>query len=349
MIRKVAELTWFELDELEREQCLVFLPVSPLEQHGPHMPLGMDLFGAEFLTARMAELFDSLHPDWNVLLIPALPVGSNAFDFPGSLFTRQRVVRDLLVDYGASLARHGFKNIVLVSVHGGTGHIVAMEEAADIVSRRFKCCVVSPVGAVATKFFSGGYFDELDELLSQTLTAEEKALLKVDWHAGWWETSLMLLARPDLVKPDYKNLDPVVVEDFRRINDALCRSVGDGAGYMGAPARATREFGEILSNLFVKDAIRIIERMVIDHEVLGAEARSPLYDIPFMRTDFVRNSVAVGAGVLLTLLGGIPLVDAVRKGQIAIPGMDKRQEEEEEEAEAESAEDHLVEETRGES
>lgn len=327
MIRKLAELTWFELDELDRERCLMFLPVSPLEQHGPHMPLGMDLFGAEFLSQRMAELWDSLHPDWNTLLIPALPVGSNAFDFPGSLFTRQRVVRDLLVDYGASLARHGFKNIVLITVHGGTGHIVAMEEACEIVSKRFKCTCVSPVGAVATKFFSGGYFDELDELLSQPLTPEEKDLLKVDWHAGWWETSLMLLARPDLVKSSYQELEPVIVDDFRRINDALCRSVGDGAGFMGAPAKASREFGEILSNLFVKDAIRIVERMVIDHEVLGAEARSPLYDIPFMRTDFVRNSVAVGAGVLLTLLGGIPLVDAVRKGQISIPGLDRRQEE----------------------
>ena len=33
-----------------------------------------------------------------------------------------------------------------------------------------------------------------------------------------------------------------------------------------------------------------------------------------MRTDFVRNSVAVGAGVLLTLLGGLPLLEAVRRG-----------------------------------
>lgn len=331
MIRKLAELTWFELDELDRERCLMFLPVSPLEQHGPHMPLGMDLFGAEFLSQKMAELWDSLHPDWNSLLVPSLPVGSNAFDFPGSLFTRQRVVRDLLVDYGASMARHGFKNIVLITVHGGTGHIVAMEEAAEIVSKRFKCTCVSPIGAIATKFFSGGYFDELDELLSQPLTREERDLLRVDWHAGWWETSLMLLARPDLVKASYTELEPVIVDDFRKINDALCRSVGDGAGFMGAPAKATREFGEILSNLFVKDAIRIVERMAVDREVLGAEARSPLYDIPFMRTDFVRNSVAVGAGVLLTLLGGIPLVDAVRKGQIG-----RRQEVSGAEAEAES-------------
>ncbi|MEW6281793.1 MAG: creatininase family protein [Candidatus Eremiobacterota bacterium] len=335
-MRKFCELTWFELDALDRERTLVFLPISPLEQHGPHLPLGMDMFGAEYVTRRMGDLFGSLHPEWEVLLVPVLPVGSNAFDFPGSLFTRQRLVRDLLVDFGASLARHGFKNLVLVSVHGGTGHIVAMEEAAEIVSRRFKCRVLAPLGAVASKFFSGAYFGDLDRLLPRPLTDEEKELLQVDWHAGWWETSLMLLARPDLVKPDYDSLEEVVVDDFRKINDQLCRTVGGGAGYLGAPSRATREFGEVLTGLFVRDAVRLIERSVVQREEVGADGRSPLFDIPFMRTDFVRNSVAVGAGVLLTLLGGIPLVDAVRNGKIQIPGMEKKDEEEADLADSEA-------------
>lgn len=329
MIRNLAELTWFELNELDKENTLVFLPISPLEQHGPHLPLGMDMYGAEYLSRRMAELFYSLHPEWEVLMIPVLPIGSNAFDFPGSLFTRQRIVRDLLVDFGASLARHGFRNLVLVSVHGGTGHIVAMEEAAETVSRRFNCNVISPIGAVATKFFSGAYLEELDKMLPRPLTDEEREFLRVDWHAGWWETSLMLLARPDLVKEEYLKLENVMVQDFRKINDQLCRTVGNGAGYLGAPARASKEFGEVLGGLFVRDGVRLVERMVIDGEEVGAEARSPLYDIPFMRTDFVRNSVAVGAGVLLTLLGGIPLVDAVRNGKIQIPGQKKDEEEEE--------------------
>ncbi len=308
MIRRLAEMTWREVERLEAAQCLVFLPISPLEQHGPHLPLGMDLYGAEYLTLQMAELFQALYEDWDVLLVPGIPVGCNAFDYPGSLFTRQRLVRDLLVDYGACLARHGLKHLVLVSVHGGTGHIIALEEAAGILNRRFKCRVISPLGALATKFFSGGYEEELSAWNGAPLSDEQRRQLRSDWHAGWWETSLMMLARPDLVRP-FGDLPDVIVDDYRKINDALIRQLNDGEGYLGAPAQASASFGKLLTGLFIVDAVRLIDRIIIQGDSVRSDDRSPLYDIPFLRTDFVRNSVALGAGVLLTLLG----VEAVRK------------------------------------
>ena len=315
MIRNLAEMTWLEVQELDHETCLVFVPISPLEQHGPHLPIGMDLFGAEYLSRKMAELFQSLHPTWEVIQVPGLPIGSNAFDYPGSMFTRQRVVRDLLVDYGACLARHGLRNLVLISVHGGSGHIVAMEEAAEILARRFKCRVIAPFGALASKYFNGGYDEELSAL-GQPLTREERRQLRTDWHAGWWETSLMLVARPDLVRPEYKELPEVRVVDFRKVNDSLVKDINEGAGYLGAPAKASAEFGELLSGLLAVDTVRLIDRVIVGGGPVQPQDRSPLYDIPFMRTDFMRNSVAVGAGVLLTLLGGIPLLEAARKGNI---------------------------------
>ena len=314
MIRNLAEMTWLEVRELDPLSCLVFVPISPLEQHGPHLPIGMDLYGAEYLARKMAELFQSLHPGWEVLMVPGLPVGSNAFDYPGSLFTRQRVVRDLLVDYGACLARHGLRNQVLISVHGGSGHIVALEEAADILARRFKCQVIAPFGALASKYFTGGYDEEL-AALGQPLTKEERRQLRTDWHAGWWETSLMLVARPDLVRPEYKQLEEVRVSDFLKVNDALVKEVNDGAGYLGAPAKASAEFGELLSGLLAVDTVRLIDRIIVGGGPVQPTDRSPLYDIPSMRTDLL-DSVAAGARVLLTLLGGKPLLDAVRKGHI---------------------------------
>lgn len=324
MIRNLAEMTWLEVQKLNLDEALVFLPVSPLEQHGPHLPIGMDLFGAEFLTRKMAELFQSLHPTWEVLLVPGLPIGSNAFDYPGSLFTRQRVIRDLLVDYGACLARHGLIHQVMISVHGGTGHIVAMEEAADILARRFKCRIIAPFGALASKYFHGGYDEQLGALTGTPLTAEEQKQLRSDWHAGWWETSLMLAACPHLVRPEYRELQEVRVDDFRKVNDQLVKSLNEGLGYLGAPAKASAEFGELLSGLLAVDGVRLIDRIVVGGGAVQPKDRSPLYDIPFMRTDFVRNSVAMGAGVLLTLLGGLPLLDAVRRGTIPFLPEDKK-------------------------
>jgi creatinine amidohydrolase len=321
MIRHMEEMTWQEVDALDREKTLVFLSVSPLEQHGPHLPLGMDLLGATYLTRRVAEEFQMHRPDWEVLLTPPLPVGSNAFDFPGSLFTRQRIVRDLLVDFGASLARHGLKTQVYLSMHAGTGHLVAMEEAAEIVSRRFKARVIAPTGAIAARFFTGEYLDELDRILSRPLTAAERESLKCDWHAGWWETSLMLLVRPDLVRQNYAELSPVLVDDYRKINDQLARTVGGGAGYLGAPGQASVDFAEALVRFLVLDCVRLILRLV-GGENVASEARSPLYNIPYMRTDFLQNTLAVAAGLLITLVGGASLVDAVQKGTLQLPGLD---------------------------
>lgn len=325
MIRNLAEMTWTQVKELNLEEALVFLPVSPLEQHGPHLPIGMDLFGAEYLTRKMAELFQDLHPTWEVLLVPGLPIGSNAFDYPGSLFTRQRVIRDLLVDYGACMARHGLIHQVMISVHGGTGHIVAMEEAADILARRFKCRIIAPFGALASKFFHGGYDDHLGALTGTPLTTEERKQLRTDWHAGWWETSLMLAACPHLVRPEYLELQEVRVTDFRKVNDQLVKSLNDGLGYLGAPHKASAEFGELLSGLLAVDAVRLIDRIVVGGGPVQPGDRSPMYEMPFLRTDFVRNSVAAAAGVLLTMLGGIPLFDAFRRGEEKKPARDRKE------------------------
>lgn len=318
----MAEMTWFELDELPRERTAVLLAISPLEQHGPHLPVGFDLFGAEYMTRRAAELFVMENPGWTVLLPPAMPLGSNAFDMPGGIFTRQRVLRDILVDYLGSMCRHGFKNIVVMSVHGGTGHLVAMEEACEIVNRRYEARTVSPTGALAMKFFSGAYEKELDTMLPQPMTPAERHALKCDWHAGRWETSLMMLIAREMIRDGYRDLKPILIDDFRKVNDDLIKTAGEGAGYLGDPAAASPEFGEAMIRLFTRDAVTIMERICVQGQQVGSQERSPLYDIPFMRTDFVRNSVAVGAGVLLTLLGGIPLVDAVMKGSLQIPGLE---------------------------
>ncbi len=39
---KFEELNWKELDEFDREKTVFFLPISPMEEHGPHLPLGTD-------------------------------------------------------------------------------------------------------------------------------------------------------------------------------------------------------------------------------------------------------------------------------------------------------------------
>lgn len=91
---------------------------------------------------------------------------------------------------------------------------------------------------------------------------------------------------------------------------------------LGAPHLACKEFAQALIDLLVRDTVTIMERILVSGQKVSAGERSPLFNIPFLRTDFMRQSVAVGAGVLLTLIGGIPIIEAVRQGLRSAPGGD---------------------------
>src|SRR5512145_2817926 len=97
------------LDALDRARTLVLLTVSPLEEHGPHLPLGVDAFAARHFAETLAERLVATRPGWTAVLAPTLHLGSFTFDSVGTIRIRQRVVRDAVVDYGASLARAGFR------------------------------------------------------------------------------------------------------------------------------------------------------------------------------------------------------------------------------------------------
>ena len=135
-VHLLEEMSSPALDALPRERTVIILTVSPLEEHGPHLPVGVDAFTARYFAESLAAGLVSSRPGWAVVLAPTLHLGTFTFDTVGTVRVRQRVVRDVVVDYGDSLARAGFRYILVVNGHGGPGHLVALEEAAAIVSRR---------------------------------------------------------------------------------------------------------------------------------------------------------------------------------------------------------------------
>src|SRR5438477_10079860 len=75
---RLAELSFTRLRALDRERTAVIFSVSPLEEHGPHLPVGTDLFDAEFFAEQLAERIVSEKPGWTVLLRPPVPRGAPA-------------------------------------------------------------------------------------------------------------------------------------------------------------------------------------------------------------------------------------------------------------------------------
>lgn len=292
-VHRLEELSTPGLDALDRERTVVILSVSPLETHGPHLPLGVDAFTARYFSEAIAERVLASRPGWAVVLAPTLHLGSFTFDTVGTVRVRQRVVRDVVVDYGRALARAGFRHILVSNGHGGPGHLVALEEAAAIVSRRHRVTMASFTGHLAWEFLRGRLLPRIEAGLGRPLSPVEREAFAEDAHGGWWETSIMLALRPDLVDDGYRTLPAARYSLRERLvpNYPLRRG---GRGYVGHPALADPAFARATTEVLLAEAMTVVDGL-LDGRIRPSERRSPFFVIPFFRTNFRRVAGAVAA------------------------------------------------------
>jgi len=298
-ILRLAELSFTKISALDRERTVILFAASPLEEHGPHLPVGTDLFHSEFFTDELARRILAAKPDWSVVIGPALPIGASAFDAPGTLLVRARTVRNAALDYGAALARHGFHYILVTNAHAGPKHVVALEEAAAVVSRRYGVRMFSMSGPILWDFLRGKYDDRVESLLGRPLTPEERKAIRGDSHGGLWETSLLMVSRPELVDGNYKTLPPVRFSLLDGLRKNYPLRLGNQTGYAGSPAGATKEFGEVARRILL-DAVWEAVQPVFDAHDERWQRTSFLYKIPIFRSAF--PYVATGVGIFLAAL-----------------------------------------------
>lgn len=256
-VLRLEELTYPEIDALDRERSVFFLTFGNLEEHGPHIPVGSDYYQAIGVRDRLIERLLSEHPDYTMVVVPVLPLGEGGandlarqFDHVGTFALRYGTLRDVAIDMGASIASKGFQNIFLIHSHGSPLHNVAFNEAAGFVSDHYGVRMVN----VTSLVFGQGFYS--DAVLDQHLGEGWQAAIGITGHAGTAETSANLFLH-DLVKPTYRDLEPFVVEDLPAIFRIHERS--GWQGYWSDPSRASEEIGRDLINDFVDRSVRIAE------------------------------------------------------------------------------------------
>ena len=296
-VHLLEEMTTPALDALDRARTVLLLTVSPLETHGPHLPVGVDAFTARHFAETIAERLVASRPDWAAVLAPTLYLGSFTFESTGTIPVRQRVVRDAVTDYGEALARAGFRYIFIANGHGGPGHLAALEEAAATVSRRHGVTMASFTGHLAWQFMRGRYAEKIETALGRPLTAEECQAFADDAHGGWWETSLMLLLRPDLVDGCYRTLPPARYSWPERVVPNYPLRSG-GQGYVGHPALADPAFAKATTDVLMTEAMTIVDGL-LDGRLAPSDHRSPFFQVPIFRTNFWRAAgVTAGFGAV---------------------------------------------------
>src|SRR5487761_328036 len=180
-LRDWMDMTWQDIVGAETARWIAVLPLAAVEQHGPHLPLGVDTFIAEAYLARVRE---SLPDDLPVTFLPVQRIGVSAehLAFPGTLTLPAATAIAAWTELGDSLARAGLRKLVLVTSHGG--NVAAMETVARDLRTRLGML------AVTVGWHRFGYPDG-------AFSAEEK---KHGIHGGDIETSLMLAAQPEIVR-----------------------------------------------------------------------------------------------------------------------------------------------------
>jgi creatinine amidohydrolase len=145
------------------------VPFGSTEHQGGHLPIGADSILADAAGRVVAERLEAV-------LAPTLCVGcaEQHEDLPGTLTLRVETLTAVAVDQAQSLARQGFRIVVLVSTHGGNRG--ALDAAVAELDRSLRSAVAcAPKGDVGPN---------------------------PGRHSGVWLTSMMLALRPDLVDLD---------------------------------------------------------------------------------------------------------------------------------------------------
>jgi hypothetical protein len=150
--------------------------------------------------------------------------------------------------------------------------------------------MASFTGHLAWEFLRGRYRSKLEAALGRPLTDAEHQAFTEDAHAGWCETSLMLMLRPDLVDAGFRELPPARYPLARRLWPNYPLKNG-GLGYVGHPALADPAFARATSEVLVAEGLAIVEGL-IDGRIRPADRRGPLSAIPVFRTDFRRVAAA---------------------------------------------------------
>jgi len=174
----------------ERARCpLVFLPVGPLEWHGPHLPLGTDPLNAYEVSRRLAR-------EVGGVVLPPLFLGTErerrpdmlrsigfrgdeyivGMDFPGlpvrSFYSPEEVLAIVVRSYLDLLVKQGYRLIVILNGHGADNQIETLQRLAVEFTGTGPARVrlLMPVARTPGDYFNGSHATRSETGVMMALT-----------------------------------------------------------------------------------------------------------------------------------------------------------------------------------
>ncbi len=185
----LQELTWEDVADYLSKDDIILFPVGSTEQHGPAGPLGVDSYAAISLAEDAAK-------QSGVLVTPPLWFGDSPhhLDFPGTISLRTETLVEVTKDVIRSLARNGFRKIIIINGHKGANNPGIITACRSL--RQYE--LPNVLLALADPMYLGKGIAHIKEA--------------VEHHAGELEISHTWYKHPHLIKEDKLQTDHIELE-----------------------------------------------------------------------------------------------------------------------------------------
>ncbi|MBI4928936.1 MAG: creatininase family protein [Anaerolineae bacterium] len=262
-IDTMVNMNWTEIQSYVDQNAWVLLPVGVIEEHGPHLCLGTDIYTAHLHCLAIKQKIEA--SGRKVVIAPPFYWGvcQSTGGFIGSFRVRKETAVALLVDILTSLAGFGFKQIYGINAHGDIEQNIVLIEAFKEASERLAIRAGYPFSEAVMPHY-GLKGDEAYICPVKPQAVRVSASTVPDVHAGDIETATMHHHYPHLVDVEKAKILPPVTLDDDRIMTWLfgghTKSLS-ADGYLGAPAAFDRV--EVLRN--INDIAERVSEAILAH------------------------------------------------------------------------------------
>ncbi len=245
------EMTWPELKKAVSDQRVLIFVVGSVEQHGPHMPTGVDAYLPMAIAERVAMRVNGVVAPCCTYGYKSLLRAGGGPHFPGSIGLRGATVIAMVSEIIGQFIQQGWRRIVVLDWH--LENVPFVLEGVDEAVREAHCGDDLKIVKIDNP---NGLGVSTQPGLMEDLFGDDFPGWAVE-HAAIWETSAMLAAYPHLVR------EGLITDGAppRPFDDDVLPTPKDGApasGVFWKATRASREKGERILDAVTEGIVRVI-------------------------------------------------------------------------------------------
>lgn len=234
------ELTWEEITHLRQQGMnLVILPVGATEQHGLHLPVGVDTFSANAVAHGVSA-------KTGIPVLPALPYGcslGHSKKWAGTVSLRPETLATLVLEIAEWIYSAGFNRLLLLNGH--VTNWAPLRCGLENVRHTYPDLRIAlrSIWEIAPRIHQYYHQDA------------------VNFHANCAETSLMLALRPDLVQ-----MEQAVDEPDRSASCFFAYTVNQESvhGAVGSPSKADASVGNQILGTCIDELSQQLKRALVE-------------------------------------------------------------------------------------